>query len=137
MVVQDDKAIAIWGDVNHKVNVASGRKSLLSALYGIAVSEGRINLSSSLGDLGIDDKAPSLTAEEKTATVCDLIMSRSGVCHPAVYETRDIKKKRPPRGSHEPRVVLVLQQLGFQRRRIDLPATNGRRHFQEFREADR
>lgn len=87
MVVQDDKAIAIWGDVNHKVNVASVRKSLLSALYGIAVSEGRINLSSSLGDLGIDDKAPSLTAEEKTATVRDLIMSRSGVYHPAVYET--------------------------------------------------
>lgn len=104
MVVQDGKAIAIWGDVNHKVNVASVRKSLLSALYGITVFEGRINLSSSFGDLGIDDKAPSLTAEEKTATVRDLIMSRSGVYHPSAYETRDIKKKRPPRGSHEPRL---------------------------------
>lgn len=102
MVVQGGKVVAAWGDVAHKVNVASVRKSLLSALYGIAGAEGRINLSSSLGDLGIDDKTPSLTATEKTATVRDLIMARSGVYHPAAYETRAIKKKRPPRGSHEP-----------------------------------
>lgn len=28
-----------WGDVSREVNVASARKSLLSTLYGIAVSE--------------------------------------------------------------------------------------------------
>ncbi|MDI6028395.1 hypothetical protein QBK99_19580 [Corticibacterium sp. UT-5YL-CI-8] len=48
MVVQDGKVIASWGDVSREVNVASVRKSLLSALYGIAVSEGRISLGSSL-----------------------------------------------------------------------------------------
>ncbi|WP_429944088.1 hypothetical protein ACQY1F_18460 [Agrobacterium vitis] len=46
MVVQDGKVIASWGDVSRKVNVASVRKSLLSALYGIAVAERRIDLGS-------------------------------------------------------------------------------------------
>lgn len=102
MIVHDGKVIESWGDVSHKVNVASVRKSLLSALYGIAISERRINLSSSLADLEIDDNAPSLTASEKTATVRDLLMARSGVYHPAAYETGDIKRKRPVRGSHAP-----------------------------------
>src|SRR5688500_1266247 len=83
MIVQDGKVITSWGDVSHEVNVASVRKSLLSALYGIAVSERRIDLSSSLADLAIDDTAPSLTATEKTATIRDLLMARSGVYHPA------------------------------------------------------
>ena len=102
LVVQDGKVIASWGDVSRKVNVASVRKSLLSALYGIAVTEGRINLGSSLGDLGIDDKAPALTAIEKQATVRDLLMARSGIYHVAAYETADIRQKRPMPGSHAP-----------------------------------
>ncbi len=102
MIAQDGKVIARWGDVSHKVNVASVRKSLLSALYGIAVSERRIDLSNSLADLNIDDNAPGLTASEKTATIRDLLMARSGVYHPAAYETADIKRKRPARGSHVP-----------------------------------
>jgi len=100
MVVQDGKVIASWGDVSRKVNVASVRKSLLSALYGIAVSEGRIDLGSSLADLGIDDKRPALTAAEKQATVRDLLMARSGIYHVAAYETADIRQKRPERGSY-------------------------------------
>jgi len=102
MVVQDGKVIAGWGDVSRKVNVASVRKSLLSALYGIAVSEGRIDLDRTLADLGIDDKAPALTDGEKQATVRDLLMARSGIYHPAAYETGDIRRNRPARGSHAP-----------------------------------
>ncbi|CAM5485833.1 serine hydrolase [Mycolicibacterium aubagnense] len=102
LIVQDGKEIASWGDVSAKINVASVRKSLLSALYGIAVSEGRIDLSKSLADLGIDDKAPGLTDIEKKATVRDLLMARSGIYHPAAHETKDMKRKRPERGSHAP-----------------------------------
>lgn len=102
MVVQDGKVIASWGDVSRKVNVASVRKSLLSALYGFAVSEGRINLGSTLTELGIDDKPPALTATEKQATVRDLLMARSGVYHPSAYETGDMRRNRPERGSHAP-----------------------------------
>lgn len=102
MVIQDGRVIARWGDASRKVNMASVRKSLLSALYGSAIAEGRIDLSVSLAELGIDDDAPSLTVDEKTATVRDLLMSRSGIYHPAAHETADIKRKRPARGSHPP-----------------------------------
>ncbi|MCG8273923.1 beta-lactamase family protein [Aquamicrobium sp. NLF2-7] len=102
MILQDGKVIARSGDVSRKVKMASVRKSLLSALYGIAVEEGRIDLSASLADLGIDDNHPRLTDEEKTATVRDLLTSRSGIYHPAAHETADIRRKRPVRGSHAP-----------------------------------
>ncbi len=102
MIVQDGGVVARWGDISRKVNMASVRKTLLSALYGSAVAEGRVKLSTRLSDLGIDDNSPSLTAEEKAATVRDLLMSRSGIYHPAAHETADIKRKRPKRGSHPP-----------------------------------
>ncbi|MEI4480621.1 MULTISPECIES: serine hydrolase domain-containing protein [unclassified Phyllobacterium] len=102
MVVQDGKVIAAWGDTSHKVNVASIRKRLLSALYGIAISEGRISLGTTLAELGIDDKPPALTDAEKHATVRDLLMARSGIYHPAAYETGDMRRNRPERGSNQP-----------------------------------
>jgi CubicO group peptidase (beta-lactamase class C family) len=102
MIVQDGRAVAEWGDVRRKVNVASVRKSLLGALFGIAVAEGRIGLDDTLAAMGVDDKPPALTAAEKQATVRDLLTARSGVYHPAAYETADIKRKRPARGSHAP-----------------------------------
>lgn len=102
MIVQDGKVIASWGDVAHKVNIRSMRKSLLSALYGIAVAEGRIGLDRTIGELGIDDRAPSLSETEKQATIRDLLMARSGVYHAAAYEAPDMKARRPQRGSHPP-----------------------------------
>ncbi len=102
MVVRDGKVVARWGDVSRKVGVASVRKSLLGALYGIAVAEGRVNPGSTLAELGIDDKAPFLTAAEKRATVRDLLMARSGIYHRAASETRDMLRNRPARGSHAP-----------------------------------
>ncbi len=102
MVVQDGRIVGQWGDIAHKVNVASVRKSLISALYGIAVAEGKIDLDATLAKLGIDDKPPSLTVAEKTATVRNLLMARSGVYREAAYETNDMRDKRPERGSHAP-----------------------------------
>lgn len=113
MVVQDGKVVASWGDAERKVGVASVRKSLLSALYGIAVSEGRIEISKTLAELGIDDKAPSLTPTEKTATVRDLLMARSGIYHPAAYETRSMTSKRPARGSHAPSTFWFYNNWDF------------------------
>lgn len=46
VVVHRGRIIAAWGDPSVKVNVRSVRKSLLSALYGIGVAEGRIDLRS-------------------------------------------------------------------------------------------
>ena len=102
LVARDDVIVASWGDIGAKVNVRSVRKSLLSALYGIAVDEGRINLASTLTELEIDDVPPALSPAEKKATVRELLMARSGIYHPAAYETERMKEIRPPRESHPP-----------------------------------
>lgn len=99
MIVQDGLLVANKGEVSRKVNVRSVRKSLLGALYGIAIAEERISLVNTLAQLGLDDKPPSLSHAEKQATVRDLLMSRSGVYHPASYESADMQEKRPARGS--------------------------------------
>src|SRR5215510_613469 len=44
MVVLDGRVLDEWGDTARKLNVHSIRKSFLSALYGIHVSEGRIRV---------------------------------------------------------------------------------------------
>lgn len=98
MVVEDGRPILCWGDVARKSSVASVRKSLISLLYGIHVDGGAIRLSSSLGELGIDD-LQGLTDLERQATVADLLRARSGVYHPSVYDT---SHDRPTRGSQAP-----------------------------------
>jgi CubicO group peptidase (beta-lactamase class C family) len=64
--------------------VASVRKSLLSALIGNAVERKEMDLQRTMESLGIDDNEPSLSAEEKTATVRDLLEARSGIYHAAL-----------------------------------------------------
>ena len=102
MVVHRGAVVAQWGDTAAKTPLASVRKSLLSALIGQAVERGQINLSQSIGALGIDDNEPSLTVEEKTTTVRDLLQARSGIYHAALYETPAAAALRPPRFSHKP-----------------------------------
>ena len=102
IVVHHGAIVGEWGNTSAKTPLASVRKSLLSALYGIAVERGQINLNQSLAQLGIDDNEPSLSAEEKAATVRDLLQARSGVYHAALYETPGMAARRPPRHSHPP-----------------------------------
>jgi CubicO group peptidase (beta-lactamase class C family) len=101
-IVQHGVVVASWGDVAAPTQLNSVRKSLLDALIGIEVARHRIDLDATLGQQGIDDTPPRLTAEEKTATVRMLLEARSGVYHPALYETPGMAKHRPPRGSHAP-----------------------------------
>jgi CubicO group peptidase (beta-lactamase class C family) len=102
LVVQHGQIVDSLGDISRPLEVHSVRKSLLSALIGIAAAEHRIDLNATLAQLGIDDVPPSLTPEEKQATVRDLLASRSGVYHVALYETEGERRNRPPRGSHPP-----------------------------------
>lgn len=102
VIVVREGVSATWGDVDRPVNLRSIRKSLLSALYGAALPERRIDLASTLAALEIDDRSPALTADEKGATVRDLLMARSGVYHAAAYEPPHMKAKRPMRGAYAP-----------------------------------
>jgi CubicO group peptidase (beta-lactamase class C family) len=92
--------------------VRSVRKSLLSALYGIAVGRGLINVNNSLADLGIDDRG-GLTAQEKRATVRDLLMSRGGIYHPAAYEGPATTASHPTQGTHAPGEAWHYSNWGF------------------------
>ena len=102
IILHKGHLVAEWGVTDRRNWSHSTRKSLLSALYGIAVDKGLIDMSATLGKLGIDDRPPCLTPEEKKAAVADLIKARSGVYHPAAAESEGMKKARPSRGSHAP-----------------------------------
>ncbi len=101
MIIYDGRVLYYWGDITRKFLVHSCRKSFMSALYGIHVAEGNIDLTKTVGELGIDDLSP-LTELEKTATVRMLLQARSGVYHPAACESQGMKDSRPERHSHAP-----------------------------------
>src|SRR5262249_5477038 len=96
MLVQGGVVVTQWGEVERKFNTHSMRKSFLAELYGRAVREGQINLDATLATLGLDDEPP-LTDDEKKATVRDCLKARSGIYHPALYETPNMKKLKPER----------------------------------------
>ncbi|MFC1661316.1 serine hydrolase domain-containing protein [Gemmatimonadota bacterium] len=99
-----DRGILVWdyGLTGKDYVVQSCRKSFLSALYGVYVDRGEIDLSSTLEELGIDDLPPSLTPEERQATIQELLQARSGVYHEAAAESQSMRDARPERGSHLP-----------------------------------
>lgn len=102
MIVHKGAVVDEWGEVAAKTNLHSVRKSLLSALIGIAVAERKIDLVDTMAKLGIDDNAPSLSEVEQQARVGDLLKARSGIYHAALYETSQMAARRPPRGAHAP-----------------------------------
>ncbi len=101
IVVHNGRVLVSWGETGRRFRCASIRKSFLSALYGIYVSEGKVDLNATMADLKIDD-VQNLTAEEKHAKVIDLLTARSGIYHPAAYSPRNMEKNLPLRGSHAP-----------------------------------
>jgi CubicO group peptidase (beta-lactamase class C family) len=102
MIVQGNEVVDEWGDIDKKIDSYSVRKTLLSSLYGIYISEGVIDINQTLAQLGIDDSPDPLTKEEKQARVVDLLRARSGVYHLVDFETESMAKNRPARGSHAP-----------------------------------
>lgn len=101
-IAHHGRVVAEWGETTKRFNIHSIRKSILSALHGMPGLAEKIDLNATMQELGIDDNEPRLTATEKQATVRDLLKARSGVYHPALYETEAMKKRRPARGSHAP-----------------------------------
>ena len=101
MVIHEGAVVAASGRRSEKVLVRSIRKSFLSALFGIAVHEGKMDLDASMADFGIDD-VDALTSQEKEATVRDLLKARSGIYHAALAASAEMIASRPPRGSAAP-----------------------------------
>lgn len=101
VVQHKGRTILSTGDTDTPLRVASIRKSILSALYGMAVADNRIDLDWTMEDLGIHRLARLRSAEEK-ATVRQLLQSRSGIYLPASAETGRQADNRPRRGSAKP-----------------------------------
>ncbi len=104
--------IALWGEVTKRENSQSIRKSLLSSLFGELFAEGRLNPDTTLAELDIDDDPP-LMEKEKTASIRDLMLSRSGVYHSALYEASSWKRHKPERGSVSPGEEWYYNNWGF------------------------
>lgn len=103
LVIHKGDTVAVsYGPVDHPMNLGSVRKSVLSLLYGIAVDKGLVDLDVTLGELGIDESRTPLTDAEKSATLAQLLQSRSGVYLPAGGEGDTARETRPARGSAAP-----------------------------------
>ncbi len=102
-----------YGSIDSAVGMQSVRKALMNALIGRAVADGRLSLSNTMEELGIDDVDPPLTSQEKRATVRDCLMGRSGIYHKAAYEPIGLDSRRPPRGSHPPGEFWFYNNLDF------------------------
>jgi CubicO group peptidase (beta-lactamase class C family) len=102
IVLHEGKLVAEWGSTTLKIQSHSVRKSLLSALCGIAVEKGFLDVDATLEEIGIDDRPPVLSRAEKQATVLDLLKSRSGIYHEAAAESERMKRRRPSRGAFAP-----------------------------------
>jgi CubicO group peptidase (beta-lactamase class C family) len=132
MIVDDGVVVDAWGDITRRFQCHSMRKSLMSALIGIHVDEGNIDLSKTMGDLGIDRLEPSLTVEEKQATVGDLIKARSGIYIPALGESPDMRAMRPKRHSHPPGTFWYYNNWDFNALGTIFEQETGVRIFKEF-----
>src|ERR1700692_3070687 len=101
IVVDRGRVVVEWGDPAKRIKLSSVRKSILSALYGNYVRDGRIDLNATIEQLGLNDDPP-LADEERHATLRMLFQSRSGVYHSFVGGKPDMRATSPPRGSHPP-----------------------------------
>ena len=131
MVVHRGRVVAAWGDVNRELGLHSIRKSLVSGLYGIAVSQGKIDLDATLGDLGIDDRQP-LTPAEKSAKVRDIISARSGVYLPAAYAASDQDADRPARGAFAPGTHFFYNNWDFNIAGVIYEKRTGEKLYESF-----
>ena len=133
MIVYDGAVVDEWGETSRRFKCHSLRKSLLHALYGIYVGSGKIDLQKTLEELGIDD-VPPLTKKERQARVVDLLCSRSGIYHPAAYETKKMVADRPERGSHKPGEFFWYNNWDFNALLMIFEKETGKKIFEEFDE---
>ncbi len=113
VAIRNDSVLASWGDTDLPIMTHSARKSIMSVLYGMAVEKGYLRLNQTLSELGIDDTKAPLTPIEKTCTIRDLLMSRSGIYIEASGETQNMKDSRPKRGAHRPGEFYYYNNWGF------------------------
>jgi CubicO group peptidase (beta-lactamase class C family) len=113
VALKDNEIIFEKGNTEKLINLHSVRKSIMSLLIGIANEKGFLTLDESLGSLGIDESKTPLTEQEKTATIKDLLMARSGVYLQAEAEVDYARDNRPKREQHKPSEFFFYNNFDF------------------------
>jgi CubicO group peptidase (beta-lactamase class C family) len=111
LVIYRGKILFQYGNISDNSYLASCRKSIVSMLYGPFVKSGKINLTTTLEQLGINDVGGLLPLEKK-ATIQDILTARSGVFHPA-SNGGDAADAAPPRGSSQPGSYFLYNNWDF------------------------
>ncbi|WP_179345387.1 serine hydrolase domain-containing protein [Winogradskyella ursingii] len=131
MILVDGKVIYDWGNTEKKILIHSIRKAILNSLYGIYVSNGTIDTTMTLGELQIDD-IYSLSKVEKTATIANLLKSRSGIYHSAAAVSEGMLADMPERGTHLPNENFYYNNWDFNTLGFILEKQTGKTIFDLF-----
>ncbi len=110
LVTIQDKVIFEYGDIQRATKIASVRKSILSMLYGNYVVTGKIDLSQTVKQLGLQEATPFLPIEEH-ATLEHLLTARSGIYLPSGNDELDLQT--PKRGSQMPGATFSYNNWDF------------------------
>ena len=102
MLVRGGAVVAAWGDVERRLECDGVADVLLTALHGIHVWAGDLDPSATLAQYGIQDENPPLDAHQLQAQLVHLLVSCSGVHHPAASESLPWKLQRMRRHDHAP-----------------------------------
>jgi CubicO group peptidase (beta-lactamase class C family) len=130
MVVHRGRVIASYGDDKLNSYLASARKSLVSMIFGAAVSRGLIDIDTTLESIGFDD-TDGLLPIERTATIRHLLMARSGIYHRAA-NLGDASDRAPPRGSVRPGEFFLYNNWDFNALGAIYEKLTGRGLYQAF-----
>lgn len=112
VLMRGKEVIFEFGDIHQKHTIHSIRKPMLNALFGIYVDRGIIDLDTTLNELDIDDITP-LTEIEKSATIRDILQSRSGIYLPSAATSQSMLNGFPERGAFTPGEHYVYNNWDF------------------------
>jgi enterochelin esterase-like enzyme len=133
LVITDGKIVAEWGSTDTTIPVSGIFDSVLSALYGIGVGKGNIDISKTLAELGIDDYQP-LTQREKQAKIQYLLKGNSGVYIPAESAGMGGWKPKRVRDSDEPGTFWHYNVWAVNALSTIFKATTGMDQFEAFQD---
>ncbi|OKY25935.1 serine hydrolase [Thalassotalea sp. PP2-459] len=112
VLMSEGKVVFEFGDIHKKHTIHSIRKPMLNALFGIYVDRGIIKLDTTLDSLEIDDIIP-LTNLEKSATIQQLLKSRSGIYLPSAATSNSMLTNMPKRGAFSPGEKFIYNNWDF------------------------
>lgn len=101
VIVDKHGLIYKLGDSDGVVNIEACKENIISALYGIAVDKGLIDINKTLAEIEFDDETQPLTDKEKQAKISDLLKARSGIYLYGVDDEETVVGM-PVRGSQTP-----------------------------------